>query len=613
MYKVILNYILQYKLRIFIAMICLLFATVLNGASLALLAPFVDKILVAEGTERGDIFEIEEVEQTVEGTQASYVGVLLKAKKTVNIFCNDKSAYILLKFFALILIILIFFKGLFNFLREYLLNGVSFRIVKDIRDDLYAHLHSLSMDYFTKEHVGEIMSRVTNDTTLVQQAVTKGWSEMLFLLANIIVYIFIAFYINYKLAFFAIIFIPCMVFPIIKLGRRLKKITLSSQEILAGLTSILQETISGIKVVKAFAMEGYEIAKFKEETRKFLRMMLKFVKRDAIVSPLLELVGALGGILILLLGGREVLTGAITKGEFLLFLVAVLSLLHPFKKIGKSYNMLQQAIAGFTRIFEIFNVKTNIKEIANPKTLKEIKKVIKYENIDISYDNKNIVVSDVSFEVKVGEVIAFVGSSGSGKTSLLNLLPRFYDPHKGNIYVDGINLKEFSVKSLRKNMGIVTQEVILFNDTILSNIAYGHKRINKKDVIKAAKTANAHDFIMKMPNQYDTVVGEKGTRLSGGERQRIAIARAVLKNPPILILDEATSALDTESEKYVQEAIERLMKGRTVFAIAHRLSTIKHADKIVVLNNNKVAQIGTHEELLKKEGAYKKLYNLQIR
>jgi subfamily B ATP-binding cassette protein MsbA len=487
------------------------------------------------------------------------------------------------------------------------------RIIRDIRDDLYIHLHSLSLSYFTEEHVGNIMSRVTNDTALVRHAVAKGWSEFLMHLANICVYMFIAFYINWKLALIAIFLIPTMMVPIIKLGKRLRKITLNTQEILAGMSSILQETISGIKVVKAFAMEDYEISKFKKETSRFLHKMMKFIKRHAIVSPMMETIGAVGGILFILYGGKEVLAGTMTKGEFFVFIVAVLSLLHPFKKLGKSYNMIQQAFAGFERIFEIFNVKVTVKEKDNAKVLGSINKGIKYDNVTVSYDNNEMVLNDVTFDVKIGEVIAFVGASGSGKSSLLNLLPRFYDPFKGNIYIDDIDIKDYSLSSLRKNLGIVTQEVILFHDTIKANIAYGNKEISDEQIIESAKIANAHDFIMSMPDKYDTVVGERGVRLSGGERQRIAIARAILKNPPILILDEATSALDTEAERAVQVAIERLMKGRTVFAVAHRLSTIRHADKIFVIENGKITQTGVHDELIKEEGPYKRLYNLQIR
>ncbi len=607
MYSRISKYIFKYKGRVLVALFSLFAGTFLNGMSLSLMVPLVDKVLV-QGSKNAEIV-IFDVKQEKSESLLKEIETSVKIK--ANDFVKNKTPLDILKIFSIFLFFLIFIKGFCSFGREYLMESVSYKIIKDIRDDMYAHLHFLSMDFFTKKHVGEIMSRITNDTGYVQNAVCRGWTEMLFDISNIVIYTAIAFYINFKLAIFAIVIMPCLVYPIIALGRRIKKISQNTQEKNAIISSIINETMTGIKVVKAFGMEQYEIKKFKKETWRFYQVMMKFVKRNSIISPLMELVGVACGIAFLLFGGREVLSGVMTKGEFILFIIAILSLLHPFRKIGKSYNMIQMASAAFKRIFELLDTKTSIIEVDNPKTLTKVKNKITFKDVSISYNKQEIVLDNINFEAKVGDIVAFVGPSGVGKTSLLNLLPRFYDAYKGEVLIDNVNIKEYSLFSLRSQMGIVTQDIILFHDTVRANIAYGHSEISDEKIIEAAKIANAHDFIMNLKNGYDTEVGQKGDHLSGGERQRIAIARAVLKNPPILILDEATSALDTESERAVQEAIERLMRGRTVFVIAHRLSTVKNASKIIVIDNKSIEQIGTHEQLMVLDGMYQKLYNLQ--
>jgi len=374
----------------------------------------------------------------------------------------------------------------------------------------------------------------------------------------------------------------------------------------------LFEIITGMRIVKAFSMQKYEYNKFKNQNIGFYKLAMKAVKRINAISPINEFTSAIYFVTVMYLAYRQITAGTLSWGSFIVFLSSVLLMLKPVKRLGKVYAVLQQSLAAATRIFEILDTKESINEKEGARELATLSRHVSLEGIWFKYD-KDYVLKDVNLDIKKGEIVAIVGPSGTGKTTLINLIPRFYDPSKGSIKIDDIDLRDVTLESLRNQIGIVTQEMLLFNDTVTVNIAYGDKNYSMENIIKAAKVANAHDFIMGLPRQYDTVVGERGFKISGGERQRLAIARAIFKNPPILILDEATSQLDTESERYVQEAIDHLMKGRTVFVIAHRLSTIKHTTRIVVLDKGKLIDTGTHKELMERGGLYRRLYDMQFR
>ncbi|MDD5437416.1 MAG: ABC transporter ATP-binding protein, partial [Candidatus Omnitrophica bacterium] len=430
--------------------------------------------------------------------------------------------------------------------------------------------------------------------------------------AALLLFVKIYFSISWVLIGISILLFLLVVYPVAKIGKRLKSISRQSQEKMGDMTTTLHETISGIRVVKAFSMEDYEAKKFAAQNQSLYRLTMKQVKRMTVVSPITEFVGIACVAVILWIAAKDIISGVLSAGAFIAFLASLLSLMKPIKRLTNVYTINQQAMAAAERIFETLDAKPSIMEKPGAVALPKIKEGVRLEDVRFKYEDKEV-LKGISLDVRVGEVAAFVGPSGTGKTTLVNLIPRFYDVTSGRITIDGVDIRDCTTKSLMEQIGIVTQETILFNDTVAANISYGSGVHTKEDVEKAAHIANAHDFIMKMPKGYDTIVGERGFRLSGGEKQRLAIARAVFKDPPILILDEATSQLDTESELLVQEAVDRMMRGRTVFVIAHRLSTIKHASMIYVLDLGRIVDKGSHEELLRKEGLYKRLYDMQFK
>jgi subfamily B ATP-binding cassette protein MsbA len=407
--------------------------------------------------------------------------------------------------------------------------------------------------------------------------------------------------------------LPLIAYPIIKIGTRLRKITTETQVKTASLTSLLLETISGIQVVKAFTMEKAESDKFQRENQRFYRLSMKSVKRMNAIRPITELSSLAAVAVVLWFGGREVIHGGLSPGAFIAFMAALLSLIKPIKKLSRIHVVNQQALSATDRIFEILDEKPRVLEARQTCVLQPFKDNVSFENIYFSYDGTNPVLEDISLIGRRGQIIAIVGPSGAGKSTLVSLIPRFYDPVKGRVLIDGQDIKYVTIKSLRQQIGLVAQETVLFNDTVLENIRYGKQDASMDEIIEASKAANAHDFITGLPKDYDTVIGDRGHNISGGERQRLSIARALLKNPPILILDEATSQLDTESETLVQAALDKLMKNRTVFVIAHRLSTVRQADKIVVLENGMIEGVGTHDQLIESDGLYKKLYDMQFK
>jgi len=516
--------------------------------------------------------------------------------------------------FPIMVISVLLLKHLFVFGYQYLMSDVSQRIMRDIRYRLYEKIQSLSLDYFSEKRTGELVSRITHDVNVVENAISYGLTDLFRQTFMIIMFTTIAFSIYPKAAFIIFFVFPLIGFPMSKIGKRLRKISKGTQEKMADINTLLLETISGIQLVKAFGTEKYETDRFRGKNHDYYKLRMKSIKRLIVISPMTEIFGAICGIGVILWMGRGVMDDELSFGIFILFFGSIMSIISPIKKLGNVNALTQQALAANERVYEVLDAQASVVEKTSDAIhLKEMAESIKIENADFHYEeDSGIVLKDINLEVKKGEIVAIVGPTGTGKTTLANLIPRFYDPTRGTVKMDGINLKDVSFRSLRDQIGIVTQDSILFNDTVRANISYGHQKATQEEVEATAKKAFAHRFIAKMPKGYDTMIGDRGFRLSGGEKQRISIARAILKNPPILILDEATSQLDSESERFVQEALDQLMQGRTVVAIAHRLSTIKKAHKIVVLEHGQIVGIGPHEQLLKTCPLYKRLHEMQF-
>ena len=512
----------------------------------------------------------------------------------------------------LLLVIVIFGKGLFTFLSSFLMRSIGYKVGKKLRDDLFGHIIYQSSDFFDYKSTGDLMSRLTNDVDRIQVAVAGSMGDLIqetFILLALLVYIFIT---DWRLALISFVIVPVAVIPLALFSRQLKKKGLLSQEKMAQIYNLLHETITGNKIVKAFTMEKFEIKKFFQATLSYFKVSLKLAMTGSLTSPFMEFMGGVVAAFVLALGATKIVQGHISPGDFVSFVVAIFYSYTPIKRLSRANNSIQQGVACYERIQEILNSKSQIVEHPKAYPLPPVKGSVKFENVSFGYNEMMPVLQEVSFEVMPTETVALVGLSGAGKTTIINLLSRFYDSTSGKITIDGIDIREVSLPSLRSQIGLVTQELILFNDTVRNNIAYGLEEISLDRIKEAAKAAKAHDFIMKLPKEYDSIIGEKGTLLSSGQRQRLAIARALLKNPPILILDEATSSLDSESERLIQIAVDNLMKNRTTFVIAHRLSTVRRVDKIFVLDKGRIAEIGTHKELCRKDGIYKKLHDLQF-
>ena len=527
-----------------------------------------------------------------------------------DIFLDRNEGMLILIPLAVIALYLL--KGLCNYGQTVLMSHIGFRIVTDLRNDLYRHILRQPLSFFTKHPTGILISRVTNDVTYLQGAVSEAVTSLLkdsFTLAGLV---FVIFWRDWKLAIIASLVFPLAVWPIAQFGRRMRRIAAESQVSMGDLISLLQETITGNRIVKAFGMEEHENRRFAGENERQFRLTMKSVTVRAISSPLMEFLGGLGIAAIIFWGGYQVIEGTSTPGTFFSFLAALLMLYEPVKRLTNVNNTIQQGLAGAERIFQVLDTEPGIRNRPGAAELPPIREGISIEGVTFRYE-EDPVLRDVSLKIRAGEAVAFVGMSGGGKTTLVNLIPRFYDVSEGRVAIDGTDIRDVTLESLRAQIGIVTQQTILFNDTVRGNIAYGDVRRSDGDVVRAAMAANAHDFIQRLPQGYDTVIGEQGVKLSGGERQRISIARALLKDAPILILDEATSSLDTESEIEVQDALEKLMRGRTTLVIAHRLSTIRNADRIVALVDGRIVEEGTHESLLEKKGEYFKLHNLQFK
>jgi len=569
-YRRMLNYVRPYLPRLFLAMLFMMFVSAFQGAVAFLVKPALDDIFISK-----------------DGGRLAVIPVLI-----LGVYLA---------------------KGIFEFAQSYLMNGVGQRVIRDIRDHLYRHLQSLSLSFYMRHPTGVLMSRVTNDVGLMQGAVTSAVTGLIKDSFSSVFLVGVVVYRDWKLALVALVLFPLAFWPIARFGRKLRRTSIRSQEVTGGLTSHLQETISGAKLVKAFGAEEFEVDRFATRNADLYRLNMKVVKVQAMTSPLSEMFAGFGAAAVVFYGGYSVVNGHSTPGNFFSFMTALFMLYEPVKRLSQVNNIIQQGIAAATRVFEVLDTLPDVKESPGAVDLAEIRKEIVFDRVDFRYDEEGLpILKEISFSTDVGRTVAIVGSTGAGKTTLVDLIPRFYDPTGGTIRIDGVDLRKYTLSSLRAKIGIVGQHTILFNDTVRSNIAYGIPGAPQEKIEEAARRANAHAFIRRFPEGYETVVGEQGLKLSGGERQRVAIARALLKDAPILILDEATSALDSESESIVQEALETLMRGRTTFVIAHRLSTVRNADVILVIEEGRILESGSHEELLSRESRYRSFYLKQF-
>lgn len=590
-YARLLNYIKPYKGRLFLAVLCMM------GYTIAHSLVSVTVFIVLNGMQNQSHVVIGGAPTTVSGWLSKFNFPAFQVP-TIQ-FSSSLVPFIVVGVFVI--------RGIFDYVSNYQMAAVGLRAVRKVRDDLYSHLVRLSMDFYSRKRIGELMSRTMNDVVTIQSGVTDVVVDLVkqpfVILFNIPFLIFW----GGPFSLIAFVVFPMGVLPIIWLGRKIKSTQRRIQERAADINSAMQETFSGISVVKAFNMESYEIHKFEALNKRGFDFLKRAVRLTTVQRPMVEILGAVGIAFAIWYGIR-----ILPLDRFASFLTTLFLFYEPLKKLSKVNATVQQALASGDRIFELMDEPSRIQNPVNGILLDHRITSVEYKDVSFEYESGSTVLEKICLNVKAGEVVAIVGSSGSGKTSLVNLLLRFYDPSQGSVEINGVDIRRYDLVSFREQIGIVTQETFLFNTSVFENIAYGRLSASLDEVRDAARAAYADEFIHDLPNRYGTIIGDRGVRLSGGQRQRLAIARAVLKNPPILILDEATSQLDTESERQVQQALEHLMAGRTVFVIAHRLSTVQNADRIIVLDEGKLVQSGTNESLLREGGIYKRLYDLQF-
>ncbi|MFQ6612352.1 MAG: ABC transporter ATP-binding protein [Fidelibacterota bacterium] len=578
---------------------------ILNSASIWLTASLINNILT-------DFHKI--VQQQTQWMSDPNLSLNGKLKYWTNLLILRDTPLESLKVLSITLLLVFFAKNLFLYFKNILLRYVQLKLVTEIRDRLYQHISTLSLGYFSQKKTGEISSIIINDVQQMQGTLSVSFQKLFVEPINILMFVILLFVISWKLALIAVIIIPVAGVVIINIGRSIRRKSHRTQRKIAQIMDILTETLSSIRIVKAFVMEQEEIQKFTRESRNYFKLLYRRARLDLLAGPITESFGVIIGVILLWFGGMEVLSQkGISAEDFIRFILILFSTLGPIKTLSNVNVRIQMGLASAERVFQLLDTPPEIVDSPGAAELKQFNDSIEFKKVYFEYfDGDERVLQDINFTIKKGEAVALVGPSGAGKSTIADLIPRFFDVSSGSILIDGIDIRQVRLKSLRGQMGIVTQDVILFNDTVKNNIAYGVKSVDDDKIRSAAGAANALEFIEQMPNGFDTIIGERGVKLSGGQRQRLAISRAILKNPPILILDEATSALDTESEKMVQKAIEILMRDRTSLIIAHRLSTVQNASRIIVLDRGRIAEIGTHLGLYEKEGLYRRLYDIQF-
>jgi len=610
------SYIRPYWKHLIISILCTVMFTALSGASVWLLTPLMRTVFLSQETDlRGapDGAGPASGELEITGKSLDLSSLRERIQSRTYALFAGKSPLDTLKRLCLAILLVILLRNLFSYFQAYFITFLKEGIIRDVRNQLFSHLQFLSLHYYHGKRSGQLISRVINDTVTLNETVNISFSVLIRDPLMVLIYLFIVVLINWRLTLVIMAVLPLSLYIVTRIGRKLRTYSTRSLEKLSNITSILQETFSGIRIVKAFGMEPVEIGKFQRETDRYFRTMLKRVRVRSLAGPVNEFLGTAAGVLILWYGGRQVLRGDIMgPEEFMTFIIAIFLLMQPIKSLSKVHNRIQEGLAAADRIFGVLDTPPRIHQAPDAIEVDGFRESIRYRDVVFAYDGGEPVLNHIDLEIRRGEVVALVGASGVGKSTMADLLPRFYDPQEGSVELDGVDVKRISIPSLRRLFGVVTQETILFNDTVYNNIAYGAQGAGREEIVGAARAANADEFIRELPGGYEAEIGDRGAKLSGGQRQRIAIARALLKNPSILILDEATSALDSEAEIYVQQALDRLMENRTALVIAHRLSTVQNADRIVVLDGGSIAQVGRHEDLIRQEGIYKKLYKLQF-
>lgn len=557
----------------------------------------------------------EVVSSSGDATVSGYLeGVKQFVKSGLDRLVHRDTPYSTLVRLCWVIIVLSLVKNIFLYLHNFIVAWVQQKVLYRLRNELFSHYHDLSLSYFSRTNTGKVISRVTNDVSLLTDMLDLGFTRLVKDPLTVLVLFFSLFIISWQLTLLALLVLPATWLVMFLVGRAIRRYSGRSQEKMAEVATILEESVSGIRVVKAFAMKDFEVARFRRGTQAFFREMLKMTRVRILNSPINEFLGTGAGVAILYVGGRQVLGGvSLTADEFMTYFFLMFSMLTPVKALAGLHVKIQEGAAAVERIFRVLDTEPAIIDAPGARPVERFAEKIVFENVSFAYRAGQLVLREINLELPRGKMIALVGPSGGGKSTLCDLLARFYDPLTGRVLVDGIDLKEFQIASWRRRLGIVTQETILFNDTVAHNIAYGMDSCPRKKLVAAAEAAYALEFIEQMPERFDSVIGPRGVQLSGGQRQRLAIARAILKNPEILIFDEATSALDTESEAMVQKAINNLVQNRTTLVVAHRLSTIRRADEIVVIDEGRILQRGSHDQLLRGGGLYKKLHDLQFK
>lgn len=571
LYRRLLSYVFPYRRRLAAAILCSVGVSATTGYAALLVKPILDEIFLARDTTR-------------------------------------------LVLFPLLVMLLYIARGLLLYGQAYLMRTVGQRVIRDLRQEMFTHLQGLPMTYFNRQHTGVLMSQIMHDVTLIERAVTEAVSTGLRQGLTLLALIGVAIYRDWVLATWALLVLPFAWLCIVQLGRALRRLSRRAQEHVGALNALVAEVLGNILVVKGFGRERYEDARFRRGNEAYYNVMLRSVRTDELRSPIMEFLAAVGVAAVIWYGGSQVIAGTTTPGTFFSFLTAIFMIYEPVRRLSRINNTVQTALAAAGRVFGLLDTPGEAMQEDGKPSLPPIRRSLAFNGVSMRYDADGPPALDsVSLEVPAGSIVALVGASGAGKTTLVHLIPRFYEPERGCITIDGLNIQEVSLASLRAQVGIVSQDVALFDDTVRRNILYGNPQASEEQVVAASRAAFAHDFVTQLPDGYDTVVGEGGVRFSGGEKQRLAIARALLRNAPILILDEATSALDNASERMVQQALENLLKDRTTFVIAHRLSTVRHADLIVVMHEGRIVERGRHDDLLAASGHYRRLYDLQFR